>query len=161
MGVAHADALSVGARDTVLLVVPMFHANAWGLPYAATLVGSALVLPGPRLDAVSLLDLIEAERVTTSAGVPTAWMGVLQALDAEPDRWDLGSVRELIVGGAAAPRSLMQNLESHGLKAVHAWGMTEISPLGTVSRLAEDLDRETSERQYDQRVRQGVPVPLV
>jgi fatty-acyl-CoA synthase len=161
MGAAHSDGLSVNSRDTVLLVVPMFHANAWGIPYAAALAGSALVLPGPRLDAASLLDLVEAERVTTSAGVPTVWMGVVQALDAEPARWDLSSVHELIVGGAAAPRSLMEKLESHGLKVVTAWGMTEISPLGTVCRLPECLDDAPPERQYDHRIRQGVPVPLV
>src|SRR3989440_1600620 len=98
------DQLGVSSRDTILPVVPMFHANAWGLPYTATFAGAALVLPGPRLDPVSVLDLMVDERVTMSAGVPTVWMAVLQALDAEPDRWDLSALQRLVVGGSAAPR---------------------------------------------------------
>ena len=94
----------------MLPVVPMFHANAWGLPYTAALVGAALVLPGPKLDAVNVLDLLADERVTLTAGVPTVWMAVLQALDAEPDRWDLSALEQLIVGGSAAPQSMLEGL---------------------------------------------------
>ncbi len=106
-----------------------------GWPTPRRLVGAGLVLPGPKLDAVSVLDLLADEKVTISAGVPTVWMAVLQALDAEPDRWDLSALTHLLVGGSAAPKSLLEGLERHGLTIIHAWGMTETSPLGSVCRL--------------------------
>src|SRR6202046_949879 len=128
------DVKSVSRRDTVLPVVPMFHANAWGMIYTAALTGSALVLPGPKLDAVSVFDLLADERVTITAGVPTVWMAMLEALEAEPDRWDLSALDHLIVGGSAAPPSMMERFDRFGLTIIHAWGMTETSPLGSVSR---------------------------
>jgi fatty-acyl-CoA synthase len=155
------DQLCVSSRDTILPVVPMFHANAWGLPYAAALTGANLVLPGPHLDAVSLLDLLASERVTLTAGVPTVWMAVLGALDAEPGRWDLSSLRSLVVGGSAVPRSLMEGFDRHGLTVVQAWGMTETAPLGSVCRQPIGLDREDPEEQYAFRLRQGIACPLV
>ena len=155
------DSNGASAHDTILPVVPMFHANAWGLPYTGTFVGAALVLPGPKLDAESVLDLMADERVTLTAGVPTVWMAVLQALDAEPDRWDLSALQRLLVGGSAVPRSLLEGFDRHGLTIIQAWGMTETSPLGSVCRLTPDLDDAPSEQQYDFRARQGVPVPFV
>ncbi|HEY3726111.1 MAG TPA: long-chain fatty acid--CoA ligase [Solirubrobacteraceae bacterium] len=155
------DANCLSSRDTLLPVVPMFHANAWGLPYAAAMVGAGLVLPGPKLDPVSVLDLFAAEKVTISAGVPTVWMAVLQALDAEPDRWDVSSLQRLLVGGSAAPKSLIEGLDRHGLTLVHAWGMTETSPLATVCRLTRELDDAPEHDRYDYRSRQGTPVPFV
>jgi fatty-acyl-CoA synthase len=161
LGGALPDMLGVSARDTVLPVVPMFHVNAWGLPYASAFVSAALVLPGPRLDPVSLLDLLADERVTMSAGVPTVWMAVLAALDAEPDRWDLSSLDRLIVGGSAVPRSMLEGFDRHGLTIVQAWGMTENSPLGSICRLPTELEPKDSEAAYNYRVRIGVPPPLV
>jgi acyl-CoA synthetase (AMP-forming)/AMP-acid ligase II len=155
------DMLGVSSRDTVLPVVPMFHANAWGLAYTAAFAGAALVLPGPRLDAVSVLDLLADERVTMTAGVPTVWMAVLQALDAEPERWDLSGLDRLIVGGSAVPRSMLEGFDRHGLTIIQAWGMTETSPLGSVCRLPVDLDLLPAEQQYDYRVRQGSAAPFV
>jgi fatty-acyl-CoA synthase len=155
------DEFCVSSRDTILPVVPMFHANAWGMPYTAALVGAKLVLPGPRLDPVNVLDLLADERVTITAGVPTVWMGMLQALDAEPDRWDLDALRTVIVGGSAAPPSMIERLDRHGLTGVQAWGMTEMSPLGSVSRLPLELDHSTPEEQYRYRARQGVALPFV
>ncbi len=155
------DALGVSGRDTLLPVVPMFHANAWGLPYTAAFAGAALVLPGPKLDAVSVLDLLADERVTMSAGVPTVWMAVLQALDDEPDRWDLSALDRLIVGGSAAPKSLLEGFDRHGLTIIHAWGMTETSPLGSVCRLPRDLDDASDEQRYDYRGRQGTASPFL
>jgi fatty-acyl-CoA synthase len=155
------DQLGVGARDTVLPVVPMFHANAWGMPYIAAFAGAKLVLPGPLLDPVNVLDLLAEEQVTMTAGVPTVWMAVLQALDAEPDRWDLHALQRLIVGGSAAPPSLLQGFDRHGLTIIHAWGMTETSPLGSVCRLPVDLGELTTDEQYDYRSRQGVASPFV
>ncbi len=158
--VALPDALGVSVQDTLLPVVPMFHVNAWGLPIAAALLGARLVLPGPKLDPVSVLDLIEAERVTMTAGVPTVWMAMLDALDAQPQRWDLSRLERLIVGGAAAPRSLLEGYDRHGLTVVQAWGMTETAPVGTVSRLPVDLRDRAADEQYDFRARQGVAVPF-
>ncbi len=155
------DVNDLSSRDTVLPVVPMFHANAWGLIYTASLIGTGLVLPGPKLDAVSVLDLLAGERVTVTAGVPTVWMALLQALDAEPDRWDLSPLRMLLVGGSAAPPSLIRGLDRHGLTLVHAWGMTETSPLGSVSRLPAELDDAPEAERIDYRSRQGRPSPFV
>jgi fatty-acyl-CoA synthase len=159
--VALPDAKDVSARDVVLPVVPMFHANAWGLIYTAALIGCALVLPGPRLDAESVLELLAAERVTITAGVPTVWMAVLDALDAEPERWDLSALSHLMVGGSAAPVSLMEGFDRHGLTIVHAWGMTETSPVGSVARPSPAADDGSPAEQLAERARQGVPLPFV
>jgi fatty-acyl-CoA synthase len=155
------DQMGLSSRDTILPVVPMFHVNAWGIPYIAAFSGAALVLPGPKLDAVSVLDLLADEKVTMTAGVPTVWMAVLQALDAEPGRWDLSALERLIVGGSAVPRSMLEGFDRHGLTVVQAWGMTETSPLGSVNRLAADLFDAGAEEQYEYRARQGIPSPFV
>ena len=155
------DALGISSRDVILPAVPMFHVNGWNLPFTAALTGATLVLPGPRLDAVSLLDLLEGERVTFTAGVPTVWMAVLQAVDAEPDRWDLHSLGQVNLGGAAVPASLIAGFERHGLTIIQGWGMTETSPLGTLSRLPADLESLAPDDQYEYRARQGTPIPLI
>jgi fatty-acyl-CoA synthase len=155
------DSNGASSLDTILPVVPMFHANAWGLPYTATFVGASLVLPGPKLDPVNVLDLMADERVTLSAGVPTVWMGVLEALDAEPDRWDLSALHRLLVGGSAVPMSLLEGFDRHGLTIIQAWGMTETSPLGSVCRVTPDLVDAPAKEQYDYRARQGIAVPFV
>ena len=155
------DANDLASRDTVLPVVPMFHANAWGLIFTAALVGAGLVLPGPRLDGESILDLLAAEQVTVTAGVPTVWMMMLQAIDAEPGRWDLSKLRMLLVGGSAVPRSMLVGFDRHGLTIVQAWGMTETSPLGSVCRLPLELDDAPEEERYAYRARQGRPSPFV
>jgi fatty-acyl-CoA synthase len=155
------DQLGVSARDTILPVVPMFHANAWGLPYAAALVGAALVLPGPRLDPESVLDLCAGEGVTMTAGVPTVWMGMLAELDREPHRWNLSALDRLIVGGAAVPRAMLAGFDRHGLTVVQAWGMTETAPVGAVCRLPKSLDDSAADDQYSYRGRQGVATPFV
>ena len=155
------DVICISARDTLLPVVPMFHVNAWGLPYAAAFAGAALVFPGPRLDPVSVLDLLADERVTVTAGVPTVWMPMLGTLDAEPERWDLSALSHLIVGGSAVPRSMLEGYDRHGLKIIQAWGMTELSPIGSVCRLPVDLESTDPAEQYDFRARQGVALPFV
>jgi fatty-acyl-CoA synthase len=138
----------------------MFHANAWGLPYAAALGGAHLVLPGPHLDPESVLDLCAQERVTMAAGVPTVWSAMLASLDAEPDRWDLSVLDRLVVGGAAVPRSMFEGFDRHGLTVVQAWGMTETAPLGSVCRLPESLDEGGVDEQYAYRMRQGIASPM-
>ncbi len=156
------DQLGLSQHDCVMPVVPMFHVNAWGMPFASVLVGAKQVQPGPHLDPVSLLDLIEQERVTIAAGVPTVWLGALQALDREPGRWNTSSLRRIVIGGAAAPQALIEAYEKrHGLEVVHAWGMTELSPVGTVCRLKPSLRERTEAERFALRATQGVPVPFI
>jgi fatty-acyl-CoA synthase len=131
-GAALPDALNLSARDTVLPVVPLFHVNAWGLPYSAALTGAKLVMPGPNLDGASLHELFEQEQVTLSAGVPTIWLGLLQHLQAKGLK--LPTVKRLVIGGSAAPPAMIRSFdELYGVTVLHAWGMTEMSPLGTVN----------------------------
>jgi fatty-acyl-CoA synthase len=161
LAVALVDTLALSHRDTLLPVVPMFHANAWGLPYAATMVGAKLIFPGPHLDPVSLLDLMEAERVTCAAGVPTVWMAILDALDKEPSRWKLAPGTRMVVGGSAAPEAMIRAFDRHGLTVIHAWGMTEMSPVGSVSQPGPEAPSLSTDQRYAQRARQGRPTPLV
>ena len=126
------DGLAIGAADSVMPVVPMFHVNAWGIPYASAAVGARLVLPGPRLDGDNLARLITDEGVTLAAGVPTIWMGLLAALDTSGSRPE--SLRRTIVGGSALPPSMRAAFrDRYGVELIHAWGMTETSPLGTLN----------------------------
>ncbi len=132
--IAMADALAFSAADVILPVVPMFHVNAWGVPYAAAMVGAKLVLPGPGLDGKSLHQLIVDEQVTSLLGVPTVWLNLLAHLRAAGAK--LTTVRKVVIGGSAAAPSLIEAFEKeHGARVLHAWGMTEMSPLGTVSVL--------------------------
>ncbi len=121
-------------NETVLPVVPMFHVNAWCLPYAAALVGAKIVLPGPRLDGAGLLEVIKREGVTISAGVPTIWFNLLAYADAQGAT--VAPMRQAVVGGAACPQALIERFAAHGCLALHAWGMTETSPLGSVASLS-------------------------
>ena len=154
--------IGIAEHDVVMPVVPMFHANAWGLPYAALMQGAGLVLPGPHLDPESLLDLMQGECVTITAGVPTIWMGVLQLLDASPGARDLSALRSMVVGGSAIPQAMIEAFEKrHRLRVVHAWGMTEMTPLGTASHTPHDLAEAPDEVKYRQRAKQGRPSPFV
>jgi fatty-acyl-CoA synthase len=154
--------LGVGESDTILPVVPMFHANAWGYPYIATMTGAKLVYPGPFLDPESLLEDFVQEGVTWTAGVPTIWLGILAMLDAEPDRWDLSGMKGMLVGGSAAPRSMIAGFKQrHGLIVVHGWGMTETSPVASTAQLVGELAEADEETQFDYVAMQGLPLPLV
>ncbi len=155
------DSLCLSRADTILPVVPMFHVNAWGLPYAAALVGAKQVHPGPHLDAASILDLIESENVTIAAGVPTIWLGIRDALDAAPEKWKLKPGLRMVVGGAAVPEKLVRDFDRLGLTLIHAWGMTETSPVGLVSRLTPDVAGVDEDTRFKLRAKQGVPVPFV
>ncbi len=160
--VAMPSGMGLRESDTVLPVVPMFHANAWGLPYAAVMTGAKLVMPGPHLDAASLVDLFARERVTLTAGVPTIWMGVLQLLDANPGVHDLSSMQSMFVGGAAVPPSMIEAFDKrHGLRIIHAWGMTETAPLGTISHVPPDLAGAPEQVIFQSRATQGRPVAFV
>ncbi|MFO1319332.1 MAG: 3-(methylthio)propionyl-CoA ligase [Burkholderiales bacterium] len=126
------DALNLSARDVILPVVPMFHVNAWGLPYSAPLAGAKLVFPGAQLDGASLLELFETEQVTCSAGVPTIWLGLLNHVKSHGLKFT--SLKRTVIGGSACPPAMIRSFEDdYGVQVLHAWGMTEMSPLGTVN----------------------------
>jgi fatty-acyl-CoA synthase len=164
LGVAAGNPMGLGIseRDAILPVVPMFHANAWGYPYLATMLGAKLVYPGPHLDPESLLDAFVRERVTWTAGVPTIWLGILAMLDAEPERWDLSRLKGMLVGGSAAPRAMIAGFKQrHGLNVVHGWGMTETSPVASTAQLVGDLQDADEDTQFDYIAMQGIPLPLV
>lgn len=162
MAAALPDALGGSMADALLPVVPMFHVNAWGVPHIAALVGAKLVFPGPHLDARSVLGLMASERVTVAAGVPTVWLAVLEELDRNPKTWDLGALRALAVGGSAAPPALIEGFERrHGVNVVHAWGMTEMTPIGTVCRLKPGLEARPAGERLTLRATQGLPLPFV
>jgi fatty-acyl-CoA synthase len=152
-----ADALGLRERDIALPIVPMFHANAWGIPYAAAMAGSKLVLPGPRMDPASLAELIGSQHVTFAGAVPTIWQGIAQ-LDPPPE---ISSLERVFCGGSAVPESLMRLYdERFGVQIVQAWGMTETSPLASVSRIPPDRPSDGDEA-YAIRAMQGRVIPLV
>jgi fatty-acyl-CoA synthase len=164
LGVAAGNPMGLGVSesDSILPVVPMFHANAWGYPYLATMIGAKLVYPGPFLDPESLLDAFVQERVTWTAGVPTIWIGILGLLDANPGRWDLSQMKGMLVGGSAAPRAMIAGFKQrHGLNVVHGWGMTETSPVASTAQLPGELAEADDETQFDFVAMQGRPLPLV
>ncbi len=157
--VALPDALDLSSAHTVLPVVPMFHVNAWGLPYVTAMVGAKLVFPGPHLDPPSLLDLMDRERVTCAAGVPTIWIGIRDVLQGSPGKYKLEPGLRMVVGGSAAPEQLIRDFDALGLRLLHAWGMTETSPIGTVSRAPHTCSDDDT--RYRLRAKQGRPVPFV
>ena len=134
------DVMNFSARDCLLPVVPMFHVNAWGTPYAAPLVGAKMVMPGPGLDGKSLTELFNSEKVTISAGVPTIWAGLLQHLENSGEK--LPHLTRTVVGGSACPPAMINKFRDiYDVEVLHAWGMTELSPLGSVNNLKnKDLD---------------------
>jgi fatty-acyl-CoA synthase len=152
---------AIGEGDTLLPVVPMFHANAWGYPYLAAMVGAKLVLPGPHLDPESLLEDFVREGVTWTAGVPTIWLGMLEILEAAPERWDLSKMRGMLVGGSAVPRAMIAAYKRHGLTVVQGWGMTETSPVASTTDFVGDLREADEETQFDIAAMAGLPLPLV
>ncbi len=134
LGSALPDSLGCSAGDVILPVVPMFHVNAWGLPYSVPLVGAKLVLPGPHLDGKSLHDLFETEGVTFSAGVPTVWLGLINHV--KQNKLKFTTFTRTVIGGSACPPAMLRTLQDdYGVEVIHAWGMTEMSPLGTVAKL--------------------------
>ncbi len=159
MAVGLADGPGLSEQDTVLPVVPMFHANAWGFAHAAIMMGSKLVFPGRFLDPVRVAHLMSDERVTVAAGVPTIWIGLLNALDKE--EIDLSSLRAIYCGGSAVPRSLIEGLYRKNLTIVHAWGMTETSPLASLSKLRSYQEDWPLDEQFRIKARQGTVLPGV
>jgi 3-(methylthio)propionyl---CoA ligase len=153
-GAALPDAMGASASDAILPVVPMFHVNAWGIPHAAPLVGAKLVFPGKDLDGKSLYELMEAEGVTFSAGVPTVWLGLLAYMKEAGLRFT--SLARTVIGGSACPPAMLRIIEDdYGVEVIHAWGMTEMSPLGTLAKLSWRQKQRTQEEQRSLREKQG------
>jgi fatty-acyl-CoA synthase len=155
------DAFGLGSADTALPVVPMFHANAWGLPFAAPMVGARLVLPGPHLDPQSILELLSSERVTLAIGVPTVWLALVEQLEKQPGPWTFDPPIRVGIGGSAPPIELIRRLDRFGLQTKQGWGMTESSPLGVVGGLLPHMRDWPEDRQYETRAKQGIPLPFV
>jgi 3-(methylthio)propionyl---CoA ligase len=150
------DGLAISARDTVMAVVPMFHVNAWGVPYIAAGVGAKLVLPGAKLDGESLVKLIDGEKVTLALGVPTIWMGLLQALEKTGSMAE--SLTRTVVGGSALPTVMIPAFrDKYGVELIHAWGMTETSPLGTINNLLQKHEDLSDTEKGSLREGQGRP----
>jgi len=148
------DGLGLSNAETILPVVPMFHVNAWGIPYASAMCGAKMVMPGPQMDGKSLYELMESEGVTISAGVPTIWM-MLLAYMKENDK-TFSSMQRTVIGGAAAPRAMIETFEKeYGVNVIHAWGMTEMSPIGTACNLKKKHDNLSPDEKIDLSLKQG------
>jgi acyl-CoA synthetase (AMP-forming)/AMP-acid ligase II len=147
------DSAALSAHSVVMPVVPMFHVNAWGMPYAALLTGAKLVMPGNALDGASLYTLMHLEKVTLALGVPTVWQSVLNYLDQQ--QLELEYLREVFIGGAALDKTLLSRFEAVGINVLHAWGMTELSPIGTVNRSLPDSKSIGDEHLQQEKLKQG------
>ena len=159
------DFWSLRGTDVVLPVTPMFHANSWGIPYGAVMMGVKLVFPGPHLHPDDLLDLMQLEPPTLSLGVPTIWMSLIQtyeaALTTQPGRWKLPKGMRSLVGGAAVPEALIKAFDKHGIWILQGWGMTETSPVCTISYPKAELRDAPMDERYRRAAMAGIPVPLV
>jgi fatty-acyl-CoA synthase len=155
------DNFAVSRMDTVLPAMSMFHANAWGLPHAAVMNGSKPVFPGPNLQPDALLDLLAGERVTLTGGVPTIWLGVIDCLERNPERWKLVEGLRIVVAGSAAPESLFRRFDKFGVRVIQPWGMTETTPIATCATLKPEMASWPEDRRYEIRAKQGLPSPLV
>jgi fatty-acyl-CoA synthase len=150
------DFLNLSSRDSVMPVVPLFHANGWSLAFSAPMTGARMVMPGPRLDGPSLHTLLEEEKVTVTAAVPTVWLGLLAHLDATGGR--LSSLKRVVIGGSACPRAMTEAFETRfGVTVAHAWGMTEMSPLGSFCSIKPAYEGLDPESMLDLKTRQGHP----
>jgi fatty-acyl-CoA synthase len=158
LAICAADVLGIGEDDALMPVVPMFHVNAWGIPFAAVWMGAKQVFPGSRPDPNALLSLIRDEKVTMTAGVPTVWMGVLQLMERE--KYDVSSLKAIVCGGSAAPKSLIEKVEKgFGVPFIHAYGMTETYPIVLVSRPKSYMKDLPEAELYSYKAKQGTLVP--
>ncbi|HUL65551.1 MAG TPA: long-chain fatty acid--CoA ligase [Burkholderiaceae bacterium] len=155
------DNWGLEAGDSVLAATPMFHANCWGVPYGCAMMGIKMIFPGPHLHPGDLLDLFDAEQPTYALGVPTIWLSMINLLDTEPERYRLPPGMRMLVGGAAVPESLIRAYRRHGAVIKQGWGMTEMSPLGTVAYIKPELQSLSEEQRFAWYAKAGVPAPLV
>ncbi|MEZ4658234.1 MAG: long-chain fatty acid--CoA ligase [Caldilineaceae bacterium] len=157
IGMLQANAAAITSADMILPVVPQFHVMSWGIPFAAAMAGAELIMPGPFLQPGPLADMVQDYKVTVVTGVPTIWMGVYQ--EVQKNHRDLSSIRALIVGGSAMPRSMIEAYEGKlGVNVVHAWGMTEMSPLGTICHLSSQHAGLSQSEKWDIKAKQGTPI---
>ena len=161
MAEAMVDTFAVSHQDVLMPLAPMFHANAWGVPYTAVMTGAKLVLMGPNVEPAAILDLIVSERVTAANAVPTVWISVLDELERNPGRWHLDHPVRAVSGGSAPPLELMRKMDRYGIRILHLWGLTETSPLATTGHLKSRMQDWPEERKYLVRAKQGWPVPLI
>jgi fatty-acyl-CoA synthase len=158
MASSMADVLGISERDVILHIVPMFHANAWCVPFAGVANGATQFFGGPNPQPRDIVEIVHRERVTVVGAVPTVWIAIDALLEQEP-QWDISSIRCIPIGGSAAPRALIEKFEKkYGVHMLHAWGMTEMTPLGTVCRLKSYLEDLPDEQRYEYRAKQGLPV---
>jgi len=155
------DFWGLSAKSSVMPATPMFHANCWGIPYACVMLGTKLVFPGPHLHPEDLLSLMAAEQPSYVLGVPTIWMSMAQLLESNPQKYKLPPGVRMLVGGAAMPEALIRTYAKHGASVTQGWGMTEMSPLGTVSYLKPELQDANEDEKFRRYASAGVPVPLV
>ena len=161
MASSTADLLGISERDVILHIVPMFHANAWCVPFAGVLNGSTQLFGGPSPQPRDILEIVHGERVTVVGAVPTVWIAIDAILEQEP-RWDISSIRCIPIGGSAAPRALIEKFDrTHHAPMLHAWGMTEMTPLGTVCRLKAYMESLPDDERYAIRAKQGFPAACV
>ncbi|RVU38090.1 long-chain-fatty-acid--CoA ligase [Hwanghaeella grinnelliae] len=154
LSVASVDGFYLESRDVVLPVVPLFHVNAWGLPYICFVTGTSLVFPGPNLDGASLFDLMDKENVTAAWGVPTVWLGLIGEMQKQGRK--PAHLKSMLIGGSAAPRAMIETFEKqHGLDIVHGWGMTEMSPIGTIGVLPSRYDETDMDERINLKAKQG------
>jgi fatty-acyl-CoA synthase len=150
------DAKNIAARDVVLPVVPLFHANCWSLAFSTPLTGASLILPGPRLDGPSIYELLDKYKVTFTAGVPTVWLALLQELEKTGGK--LPHLKRIVIGGSASPRAMTQAFQDkYGVEVIHAWGMTEMSPLGSLCTMKPEYAALTGDAKLDIQMKQGHP----
>jgi fatty-acyl-CoA synthase len=155
------DVFGIAQSDVVAPIVPMFHANQWGFPFASTMMGATQVFLGSHFDPESALDLFSAEQATLSGGVPTIWLGILDALEKNPGRWRLAPGLRMAVAGSAAPESLLRRMDREGMRPIQLWGMTETTPLGSTGILKRAMLEWPEEARYAVRLKQGLPAPFV
>jgi fatty-acyl-CoA synthase len=156
MMAAQADSMHLASRDVIMPVVPMFHANCWGLALTSPMIGAAMVMPGAKLDGASIYELLDSFRVTFTAAVPTVWLMLLQHLEANDLK--LPYLKHVVIGGSACPRTMIQKFqEVYDVNVCHAWGMTEMSPLGTLGSLKPEYAALTGEARLDAQMKQGHP----
>ena len=161
LAVSAPDAFGLSMRDCIFPIVPMFHANAWGIPTNAVMAGAKMVFTGPHADFESVLELLESEQVTMTSGVPTVWLPVVDALKHEPKRWELNPKLKFVIGGSAAPEAMIRDFDSLGFQVIHAWGMTEMSPVGTTGIPKPSFDAMSRDKQFETLAKQGIPLPFV
>ena len=157
LAAANPDALNISSTDVIMPIAPMFHANAWGIPYIANMVGAKLVLPGRHLDGKSVYDILHQEKVTFTAAVPTIWLMLFEYLD--KTKYKIEFLKRCVIGGSACPKFMIEQFhKKYGVEVIHAWGMTETSPLGTVNRPLQKHLSLSQEKKYDLATKQGRPI---